>query len=65
MVLPFQKILFLLRYETCCYYDKLDDDGLIAPGVSVSGDDSVVLGQNSLPENEDGGGTNRQLYKRL
>lgn len=59
---PFRSDTLRLKHGT---YDKLDDDGIIAPGIRVSGED-IIIGKTSPinPENEEMGQRTKAHVKR-
>ncbi|KAG9244771.1 RPB2, DNA-dependent RNA polymerase II second largest subunit [Calycina marina] len=59
---PFRQDTLRLKHGT---YDKLDDDGLVAPGVRVSGED-IIIGKTSplAPDNEEMGQRTKLHSKR-
>ncbi|RNJ53183.1 DNA-dependent RNA polymerase II [Verticillium nonalfalfae] len=59
---PFRNDTLRLKHGT---YDKLDDDGIVAPGVRVSGED-IIIGKTSPinPDNQELGQRTMQHVKR-
>jgi len=59
---PFRQDTMRLKHGT---YDKLDDDGIVAPGVRVSGED-IIIGKTSPinPDNQELGQRTTQHVKR-
>ncbi|KAH8599105.1 RPB2, DNA-dependent RNA polymerase II second largest subunit [Bisporella sp. PMI_857] len=59
---PYRQDTLRLKHGT---YDKLDDDGLVAPGVRVSGED-IIIGKTAplAPDNEELGQRTKSHSKR-